>query len=121
MTLRQLGGGLNVVGGLLWIARWLADLSGTVSDVLLYVGMAFMLIGLMCIGLTLVKGSARWLDFVVGFAMPALIWSVYATMRQNFDDTVMFDGVIGVIAVVVGLALALRSKPRVDDGSAVHA
>lgn len=114
MTLRQLGGGLSVVGGLLWIVRWLIDASGGLSSVLLYVGLGVILVGLMCIGLTLVKGSSRMLDVVVGFAMPALVWSVYWAVREGLSSDMhqMYDGVVGVLAVVIGGLLAVKSKPR---------
>lgn len=124
MTLRQLGGGLSVIGGLLWIVRWLLDPSGGLSNVLLYVGLGVILIGLMCIGLTLVKGSSRMLDVVVGFAMPALVWSVYWAVRVEMGDdrVVMYDGVVGVLALVVGGLLAVKSKPReLAEAESAHA
>lgn len=114
MTLRQLGGGLSVLGGLLWIVRWLIGASGGLSSVMLYLGLAVILVGLMCIGLTLVKGSSRMLDVVVGFALPALVWSVYWAIREGVTfDLQTYDGVVGVLAVLVGAALAVKSKPRV--------
>lgn len=109
MPLRLTAAALAALGGVAWVARWAAGDPGW--------GAAAHVVGLVLLGLALaVVGAglvtASWLRAVVGVALPALVWSVYVVVRGE-DDAVALDGVIGVLAVVWGLAgvlLALRSR-----------
>jgi hypothetical protein len=122
MTVRQLGGALGVLGGLVWIARWLLNPeSGSSADVMRYAGLALILLGLVCVGLTLVKGQALWLDCIVGLSAPALFWAIYEVVRAELGEAVVFHGVLGVIWVIVGALLVVKGKPRVDDRAQAHA
>lgn len=116
MTVRQLGGGLGLLGGLVWIARWLTSPADGATDVLRYAGLAFVLLGLVCVGLTLVKGQALWLDVVVGFAAPALFWAIYEMVRAEIaEPALLFHGIVGVAWVLVGVGLIVKGKPRVEE------
>lgn len=122
MTVRQLGGGLGLLGGLVWIARWLMSPADGPADVMRYAGLAFVLLGLVCVGLTLVKGQALWLDIVVGFAAPALFWAIYEMVRAEIaDPALLFHGVVGALWALVGVALIVKGKPRVQEPVEAHA
>ena len=121
MTVRQLGGGLGVLGGIVWIARWLMAPADGPSDVLRYAGLVLVLLGLVCVGLTLVKGQALWLDIVVGFAVPALFWALYEMVRAEVASPgLLFHGILGIAWVLVGIGLIVKGKPRVDEQVEAH-
>ena len=86
MTVRQLGGALGALGGLVWILRWVVSPGDGAADLMRWAGLSLVLLGLVCIGLTLVKGSALWLDAIVGFAAPALFWAVYEVLRGELGN-----------------------------------
>jgi len=121
MTVRQLGGGLGALGGLVWIARWLLDPASGTADIMRYAGLAFVLLGLVCVGLTLVKGQALWLDIVVGFAVPALFWAIYEVVRAEMGEALVFHGVLGAAWILLGVLLIVKGKPRVQDPVEAHA
>src|SRR5690606_37816205 len=84
MTIRQLGGLLGVAGGAAWVIRWmLVSADSGAADMLRIAGLVLILLGLVCVGLTLVKGQALWLDVVVGFAAPALFWALYEVVNTE--------------------------------------
>ena len=111
MTVRQLGGVLGALGGLVWIVRWVLnpDSSGT-ADILRYVGLGFIALGLVCVGLTLVKGLELWLDIIVGFAAPALFWAIYEVVRGGMENDFVFHGVLGIVWVLLGALLFVKGK-----------
>lgn len=112
MNVRQLGGLLGVAGGVVWIARLaLADHFGG-EALLRVVGLGLVLLGLVCVGLTLVKGQALWLDGVVGFAAPALFWAVYEVVRTEVGHTAVLHAALGAVAVVVGGVLLSGGPAR---------
>lgn len=123
MTVRQLGGALGALGGLVWIVRWVMSPDGQVGDLMRWGGLALVLLGLVCIGLTLVKGSALWLDVVVGFAVPALFWAVYEVVRGELRDAYILHGILGVVCLLVGALTFVRGRlghsdepdPELDD------
>ena len=111
MSVRQLGGLLGALGGVVWIARWFLSPAVGSADLMRYVGLGLVLLGLVCIGLTLVKGQARWLDVVVGIAAPALFWAVYELVRGT-GTGLLVHGVLGVLCLVVGGVLLVRGGHR---------
>lgn len=121
MTVRQLGGALGVLGGLVWLARWLLAPAEGTADIMRYAGLVLVLLGLVCVGLTLVKGQALWLDIVVGFAAPALFWAIYEAIRSEVaGQALLFHGILGILWLLVGAALIVKGKPRVRDDAEVH-
>lgn len=115
MSVRQLGGLLGALGGVVWIARWLLSPAVGAADLMRWAGLGLVLLGLVCIGLTLVKGQARWLDLVVGVAAPALFWAVYELVRGT-GPGLLVHAAIGLLCVVVGGVLLVRGGHRgVDD------
>ena len=114
MTVRQLGGLLAVVGGLTWLLGLVVvpDIVGETA--LRWVGLAMVLLALACFGLTLVKGSALWLDLVVAFAAPALFWAVYEVVRAELGAAGSFHAILGGVVALVGL-LPFRRRRAVDE------
>lgn len=123
MTVRQLGGVLGALGGLVWIVRWALSPGDATADLLRWGGLVLVLLGLVCLGLTLVKGSALWLDVVVGLAVPALFWALYELVRGEVRQALMLHAVLGVVCLLVGALTVVRGGRRDDPeqvGSAPH-
>lgn len=110
MTLRQIGGALGALGGLVWIVRWAMGPAGGPAEFLRWTGLVLVLLGLACIGLTLVKGSALWLDAVVAVAAPALFWAVYEVVRGEVRGAFILHAVLGVVCLLVGALTLVRDR-----------
>lgn len=107
MSLRVLGVVAGVLGGLCWVGRWGADLAGSDpgwSSAAHWVGFALIGIALAVAGAGLVSSSAAWLRLIVAVAFPLLVWSVYMVL-QGESDGVLLDGVAGLVAIVVSVAV----------------
>lgn len=115
MTVRQLGGALGALGGLVWIMRWVVSPGDGTADLMRWAGLASVLLGLVCIGLTLVKGSALWLDAIVGFAAPALFWAVYEVLRGELGHAFLVHAVLGVVCLLVGALTYVRGRLVYDE------
>lgn len=115
MTVRQLGGLFAVAGGVVWLlgAVLVPDVLGETPW--RWLGLGLVLLGLACSGLTLVKGSALWLDVVVAFAAPALFWAVYEVVRAETGAVVPFHAVVGVVVAVIGLVALVRRRVVEDE------
>ena len=98
----------------MWIARWALSPGDGAADLLRFAGLALVLLGLVCIGLTLVKGSALWLDVVVGFAAPALFWAIYEVIRASMGQAFILHALLGVICLLVGALTYVRGRRRAD-------
>lgn len=118
MTVRQIGGALGALGGAVWIVRWVFSPGDGPADVMRWGGLGLVLLGLACIGLTLVKGSALWLDVVVALAAPALFWAVYEVLRSEVREAFILHAVLGVICLLVGALAVVRGRPRGADVAA---
>lgn len=104
MNLRVLASAAGLLGGLCWVARWVADLvSGDPAwgPAAYVAGLVLLGLALAGVGAGLVSSSAAWLRVIVAVAFPALVWSVYAVVRGE-DGWVTLDGLLGVVAVVLG-------------------
>lgn len=113
MSLRQLGGGLVALGALAWIVRWIWVDDSAWLDVTRWLGLGVVLGGLVCVGLTLVNGSALWLDLVVGAAAPLFFWAVYESVRTGVDSDVTLHGLLGVLVLAAGVGTTVRGgRPR---------
>lgn len=121
MDLRVPAATAGLLGGLCWVARWVADLvSGDPSwgPAAYVAGLVLLGLALAGVGAGLVSSSATWLRVIVAIAFPALVWSVYSVVRGE-DAWVALDGLVGVVAIVlsaVGVVLARRraraARPR---------
>ena len=121
MDLRSLAATAGLLGGLCWVARWVADLvSGEPAwgPAAYVAGLVLLGLALAGVGAGLVSSSAAWLRVIVAVAFPALVWSVYSVVRGE-SGSLALDGVLGVVAVVLcaaGMVLARRrtraARPR---------
>jgi hypothetical protein len=110
MNVRPLARVCGLLGGLCWVARWVLG-SGAVGDLLQWVGLLLLFVGLFGLGTALVNKGAIWLQVIVGIAFPLLVWSVVEVLHAS-GDPVVLNAVAGVvIAVACGLALGPE-----DDG-----
>ena len=106
-TLARLAG---LVGGLCWVARFVAGGGGAVGGGLYYLGALLVAVALVAAGAGLVSTSATWLRAIVGVAFPLLVWSVLEVLHQNGNATTI-DGVVGLVVAVVSATQLARSKP----------
>ena len=106
-TLARLAG---LVGGLCWVARFVAGGGGAVGGGLYYLGALLVAVALVAAGAGLVSTSATWLRAIVGVAFPLLVWSVLEVLHQNGSATTI-DGVVGLVVAVVAATQLARSKP----------
>jgi hypothetical protein len=108
MNLRLIAFVAAVLGGLLWVARWLTD-GSAFSDGLYWAGLVAIAVALGVAGASLVRSSALPLRVLVAVAFPLLVWSVVSVFRPA--DPPLVDGLLGVVAVVVGGVGLARSRP----------
>jgi hypothetical protein len=109
MNLRLIALVAAVLGGLLWIVRWLTD-GSALSDGLYWAGLVAVAVALAGAGAGLVRSSALPLRALVAVALPLLVWSVVAVLRPAGPAAV--DGLLGLVAVAVGGVGRARSRPR---------
>ena len=102
-----------VLGGLVWVGRWLLDplVGDGTSGVLHWAGVACFAVALAAAGAGLVNQSATPLRLLVAVALPLLVWSVVEVLRPAGD--LPLDAVLGAFGLVVGAArLVGRPPPR---------
>ncbi len=110
MTPRRTAGLSCLLGGALWVARWplaqsvaqSVDSSGPAADAMRYAGLALLGVGLVIAGAGLAPRGAWWLRAVAGVGAAGLMWSVAEVFRP-VGDALVFDAVVGMIAVLGGL------------------
>jgi hypothetical protein len=107
-----------ILGGLCWIATYVADSSDGLLEVVWWVGLVLMTVAFLGAGVRLVRTGTVWLQMVVGLATPALVWSVVWAFKSGDADPEVVDGVVGALTVVFGAVVALR---RTRGGSTVAA
>lgn len=107
----------GVLGGACWIAS--AFLSGSSGDYTFLGGCALLSVAALLVGFLIAGGSLLWLRVVVGVGCVALAWSVVAAVRAELD-TGLVDGVLGGLALLLGVA-ALARTPRRERPVGAHA
>lgn len=112
MSLSRPASAAAVLGGLLWLGRWLLDpvVGDAASGVLHWAGVACFAVALAAAGAGLVSDSATPLRLLVAVAFPLLVWSVVEVLRPAGD--LLLDAVLGVAGLVVGGARLVRGRPR---------
>lgn len=91
----------GLLGGLLWVARLVAD-----NDVLRWAGLVLLAVAGAGAGAALVSSSASWLRLIVAVALPVLVWSVLEVLHEGGDDAVIDAVVGGAVALVCLLGMA---------------
>jgi uncharacterized membrane protein YjjP (DUF1212 family) len=81
---------------------------GGVVDLLYWVGLVLLFVGLFGLGTLLVSKGAVWLEVIVGIAFPLLVWSVVEVVHSAGDPLVI-DAVVGVLIAGVCLLALGRS------------
>lgn len=101
-----------LLGGLVWIARWLADaaLTDGTSGLLHWVGTGLFALALAVAGASLVSSSAPPLRALVAVAFPLLMWSVVEFVRPA--DDALFLGLLGALGASVAVVGLARSRPE---------
>ena len=101
-----------VLGGVVWLARWLMDasLADGASLALHWLGVALFALALAGAGAALVSRSAAPLRALVAIAFPLLVWSVAEFFRPG--DDAPFDGLLGLVGLLAGAAGLLRARPE---------
>lgn len=106
MSLRVAAVAAAVLGGALWIFRWVADAPSTVH----WVGLVLISLSLAPVGASLV-GSVLPLRVVVAVALPVLVASLVELLRPGADAG-WYGGVLGVLTVVLAVGvLAVTAQP----------
>lgn len=109
-NLRLLACVAALLGGLLWVVRWLTAESAF-STGLSWGGMVFLTVALVAAGAGLVSSSAPPLRALVAVALPLLVWSVVSVVRPG--DPPLVDGLLGIVALVLGgFCLTRVERPR---------
>jgi hypothetical protein len=114
MDLRSLAATAGLLGGLCWVARWVADLASgepAWGPAAYVAGLVLLGLALAGVGAGLVSSSATWLRVIVAIALPALVWSVYSVVRGE-SGSLALDGVLGVVAVVLCAAEMVLARRR---------
>ncbi|MFC6286055.1 hypothetical protein ACFP3Q_02505 [Nocardioides sp. GCM10027113] len=105
----------GVLGGLAWLLRTVLDLAGSTGglvDVLHWVGLVLLALGLAGLGLDLVGKGVVWLRAIVAVAVPVLVWSILEAIDPGTDPSVV-DGIAGlVVAVLAWLELRKAKRAR---------
>lgn len=106
MSLRLLATAAAVVGGLVWVIRWVSDGPSPLH----WVGLVLLGVAVAVIGSGLVRASAVPLRVVVAVAFPLLVLSLVELLRPQ-PDSVRFDGVLGVL-MLLGAGAVQMARPR---------
>jgi hypothetical protein len=107
MNVRPLARVCGLLGGLCWVARWVLG-GGTFGDLLQWVGLLLLFVGLFGLGTALVNKSIIWLQVIVGVAFPLLVWSVVEVLHAS-GDPVVINAIVGIL-IAVACVLALGAE-----------
>ena len=116
----QLAAPAAVLGGVLWIAHALLGAgSDPLASTLYVVGLVCVLAGAAIFGSSLVRSDARGMRVVVGLASGLLALSLIESFRPG--DSPWYDGLWGMVAVLVGGLSLLRARGRSEPpGAGTH-
>ena len=109
----------GLLGGLLWVVRFVADL-----DALHWPGLVLLAVAGAGAGAGLVSSSATWLQIIVAVALPVLAWSVLEVLHDAGDPAAL-DAIAGgavVLVCLVGLVGSRRGgePPETAQGRTPH-
>ena len=114
MAISVLARGAGVLGGLVWVLRWIAEAAGAppllVSSAY-SVGLVLLVVGTAGSGADLVRREVAWLRVVVAVALPTLALCVLAVLHDAGAGEGT-DGVLGLAAVATWSAVAVRRRDR---------
>ncbi len=114
MDLRAIARWAGLVGGLIWLTRFVLDLAGagqSVLSVLYWVGLVLLAAALASMGAGLVSSSATWLRAIVAVAFPLLVWSVLEVLHPA-GNAYAIDGVFGLLAAVIAAVAIAKARPE---------
>ena len=100
------------LGGLCWLAAYVADRAGAgagLVDGVTWAGVALLTIAVVVTGASLVSSSATWLRIVVAVCFAALVGSVLEVVRQG-GDALVVDAVFGAAVLVVSIVALARGR-----------
>lgn len=100
------------LGGLCWLAAYVADRAGAGSglvDGVTWAGVALLTIAVVLTGASLVSSSATWLRIIVAVCFAALVGSVLEVVRQG-GDALVVDAVFGAAVLVVSIVALARGR-----------
>ena len=113
MDLRAIARWAGLVGGLLWLLRFVLDLVGSddsmVLDLLYWAGGLLLAAALVSMGAGLVREV--WLQAIVGIAFPLLVWSVLEVLHPA-GNAVAIDGIFGLLASGVAVFAIAKARPE---------
>ncbi|MBA3783293.1 hypothetical protein [Nocardioides sp. InS609-2] len=117
MTPRRIAGLCCLLGGAVWVARWVLAPSGSAADAMRYAGLALLGVGLLIAGAGLARRGTWWLRAVAGVGAAGLTWSVVEMFRP-VGGALMFDSITGIVAIIGGIFASVTGRARTPRRSA---
>lgn len=116
LGLRRTAQASGLVGGVAWVVTYFLpnDPRSPLATLLQWLGLLLLSVALFGLGLLLVRSDVLLLRLFVALALPTLVWSVFAVVRDSASDQPLVDTAFGaVVGLVSGLQLVRRgSAPR---------
>jgi hypothetical protein len=116
LDLRRTAQASGLAGGIAWVVTYFLpdDPRSGLATVLLWLGLLLLSVALFGLGLLLVRSDVLPLRLFVALALPTLVWSAFAVVRDSASDQTLVDAAFGaVVGVVSGVQLVRRrSLPR---------
>jgi len=116
LDLRRTAQASGLGGGLAWVVTSFlpSDPRTALATALLWLGLLLLSVALLGLGLLLVRSDVLVLRWFVALALPTLVWSALAVVRDSASDPSLVDAVFGAsVGLVSGVQLVRRrSLPR---------
>ncbi|WP_151084314.1 hypothetical protein [Nocardioides cynanchi] len=116
LDLRRTAQASGLVGGVAWVLTYFlpTDPRTALATGVLWLGLLLLTVALFGLGLLLVRSDVLVLRWFVGLALPTLVWSAFAVVRDSAADPALADAVFGAaVGLVSGVQLVRRrSLPR---------